>query len=421
MNKVREQLPLIGMSYVLVVLMAPLGLWMIRADDFLAWIFFGREYALSLSSAVVAVALLVHTLIRRPPTRRQLLLSVPLFAVLGIWSLIGIGHHGLAQTVAGARLTLLPLILLVVALGFSARELDRLITVTAWLVIANGVAAVVEYIIGPGQLVAWGFEEGRAVRLIGDTFRAPGLTEVNAELGLLAGAFLLGYAALWLVRPLRPRNLIWHVAAGAAAVSLALSTSRSGALLLAGGLVTAVVLNRGGGPAARKRARIMGGAIVVLLVAGFAAVGATGMSSLLQRFEVWGALIEDGEPWLGVGVGGAGAATFSRAASSPEVFVDNYFVSVVLQYGFPIATVVAGLLVWGLYRLSRKSAEHGRYAVHLALLAGLACGSLMIELWEYTLAMVCLALFLAYARAVPDEPEPAEAQSPAEAQPQAGR
>ena len=399
LRAIRAAAPLLAMIYILVVLTASLGLWMIRADDLVAWLAGGREYALSVSVRVLAVVLLAWALIRRPPTRRQVAVAAPAVVVLAVWSLIGISHHGLAQTFAGARITVLPAILLIVALAFSARELDVLLTATAVLMIANGVAAVVEYAIGPAQLVAWGFEEGRGVRLIGDTFRAPGLTQVNAELGLLAGSFLLGYLALWLVRDLRPRRLVWHLAAVAAVVALALSTSRSGALLVAGGLVGAVLLNRGGGPAARRRARVLGVAIVVVLGAGFAAVGATGMASLVQRFGIWGDLLESGGSWTGAGVGGAGAATYSRVASSAQVFVDNYFISIVLQYGYVIAAVVIALIGWGLVRLSVRSAARPEYAVHLALLAGAAAGAMMIELWEYPLAMVCLALFLAYTRA----------------------
>jgi hypothetical protein len=414
--------PLVGMIYVLVVLTAPLGLWMIRVDDVMSWTFGGREYALSLSSSVIAVALMFRTLIERPPTRRQLAVALPAVAAFGVWVLVGVAHHGLAQTAAGARITALPVILLVVASRCTARHLDRLITVTAWLVIANGVAAVVEYAIGPARLIAYGFEEGRAVRLIGDTFRAPGLTEVNAELGLLAGSYLLGYAALWLVRDLRPHRLPWHVAAGAAAVCLGLSTSRSGALLLAAGLVAAVVLNRGGGAAARRRAGLAGIAVVVLVVGGFAAVGATGSASLFERFTVWGRLIGADAPWYGLGVGGVGAATYSRAASTPQVFVDNYFVSVVLQFGYVVPIVLAGLIVWGLFRLSRRSAEHPHHVVYLAVLAGTVGGCLMIELWEYGDAMVCLALFVAYAArrteaAGPAAAEPVAAAPPAPAAP----
>jgi hypothetical protein len=290
----------------------------------------------------------------------------------------------------------------------------------AWLLIANAVAGVAEYVIGPQRLVELGLPEGTAVRYIGTTFRAPGLTEVNAALGLMAGSFLLGYAALWLVRDLRPRSVGWHMGAGAAVIGLALSTSRTGALLLAAGLVAAVALNRGGGQAARRRGRLIGLGVVVCVVAGFVAVGATGSSSLFERFEVWGRLLRSGPPWFGLGVGGVGAATNSRESSSPQIFTDNYFVSIALQFGIPVLIGLLIALVWGLVRLSRRSARQPRNVVHLAVLAGLAAGCLMIEVWEYAGAMMCLALFVAYAmRAWPPalgKPAQPSVESPADAE-----
>jgi hypothetical protein len=406
--------PLPGLVYVLVVLVAPLGLWMLRIEWFIGWVFGGRDYALSLSAAAIVCTLLVVTLIRRLPSRRQLLIAGAGLLVVGAGALVGIVHHGLGQTAVGGRLLLLPVILAVVAAGMSPRDLRRLVTVTAWLVVANALATVAEVAIGPDQLVRWGFEVDRAIRFIDGTFRAPGLTEFNAELGMLAGAYLLGYAALWLTRDMRPRQWSWHAGAAAAVLCLVLSTSRSGALLLVGGLIAAVVLNRGGGAAARRRARLLGVGVVVCVVAGFVALGATSSSSTFDRFGNWETLLRQAPLAYGWGLGGAGAATTSRVVGEGhQIFVDNYFLSIALQFGVPVLIVVLGLALWALLRLSRLSADHPGYVLHIALLAGLLCGSLVIETWEYTGAMMVLALFAAYARPPlevtgPARPEPSE-------------
>jgi hypothetical protein len=400
--------PFPAMVWVSTVVCVPLGLWLLGLQDLVGEAFGGRDYVLSLSASVVACSALLVTVVRKPPTQRQVLVFLGAGALYAVWVVIGVVHNGIPQTLVGARLTVVPVILLIVLFGLGARELRMLVGWTAFLVIANGVAAIAEYAIGPAKLADYGFKEDLAIRYIGGTFRAPGLTQVNAELGLLAGAYLLGYAALWLVRDLRPRQWYWHVAAGTAAVALALSTSRTGALLLAGGMIAAVALNRGGGPAARKRARIVGVAVVAVVVAGFVAVGATGSSSTFERFQVWGRLLRDGAPWYGAGVGSVGAATVSRASSSPQVFVDNYFVSISLQLGIPVLIALVLLLGWGIVRLSRASAERPEYAVHLAILCGLAAGCMTIEVWEYADAMFCLALFIAYAEraVVPPLPPP---------------
>ncbi|GAB1642013.1 O-antigen ligase family protein [Krasilnikovia sp. MM14-A1259] len=389
--------PFPGAVFAATVFFAPLGLWLLGVQRLVGDAFGGHDYVLSLSASVVCCTLLLVTLIRRRPTQRQLTVAVVAAAIFAIWIPIGVAHHGVSQTLVGVRLMVLPVVMLVVVLGLSVRELHLLISVTAWLVIANAVAAVAEYIIGPTRLLAYGFEPDRAIRYIGSTFRAPGLTEVNAALGLLCGAYLLGYAALWLVRDLRPNRLLWHVAGGAAAVGLVLSTSRTGALLLVGGMVVAIVLNRGGGPAARKRARWIGVAVVAVVLGGFAALGVTGSTSTFERFTIWGRLLRSGAPWYGNGMGSVGAATNSRASSSAQVFVDNYFVSVSLQLGIPVLVTVLALVCWGLYRLSRGSSRHPEYAVHLAVLAGLASGCVMIEVWEYATAMLCLVTFVAFA------------------------
>jgi len=401
--------PFPGTVYVAIVFCAPLGLWMIGVKALVGDAFGGRDYVLSLSSSAVAWSLLIVTLIRRPPSWRQALAGGAALVLSGVWVLIGFAHHGIVQTLVGVRLTALPVILLLVMVALTARELSRLVTIMAWLMIANAIAGVGEYVIGPARLVELGLPEGTAIRYIGDTFRAPGLTEVNAALGLLAGSFLLGYCALWLVRDLRPRHVVWHVGAMAALISLALSTSRTGALLLAGGLIAAVVLNRGGGPAARKRGRLIGLGVVVCVVAGLVAVGATGSSSLFERFGVWGRLLRSSAPLYGVGVGGAGAATTSRASNSPQIFVDNYFVSVALQFGVPVLVALVIAVVWALVRLSRRSQWQPSTVVHLAVLAGLSAACLMIEAWEYAGAMMCLALFIAYpirTRPPASEPDP---------------
>ena len=78
-----------------------------------------------------------------------------------------------------------------------------------------------EFIVGPPRLVAWGLSDGNAIRYIDGNFRAPGLTDFNAELGMLAGAYLLGYAGLWLTRDSRPRHRVWHAGAAAARSDIA--------------------------------------------------------------------------------------------------------------------------------------------------------------------------------------------------------
>ncbi|MEH0818625.1 MULTISPECIES: hypothetical protein [unclassified Micromonospora] len=406
--------PVPGLSYVALVLTVPLGLWFVGLEELVGDAFGGRDYVLSISASLVVGVLFTLTVARGRWHRRHLVAAAVAVVVLGVWSLLGIDHHGVAQTLVGVRLMVVPLLLLVVLAALPGDRLATLVTVMSWLLVANAVASIAELLVGPARLVQWGFEEGRAVRYIGETFRVPGLTEFNGELGILAGAYLLGYLTLWLTPGARPTRWSWHLGGSAALLCLALSTSRSGALLVAAGVVAAVVVNRSGGAAARRRARLLGLAVVACLVVAFVAVGATGARSLFDRFEVWSVLLSDDLPPWGQGIGSVGAATSSRIASGQQIFVDNYFVSLALQLGPVLAVAVVVALGWALWRLWRRGAEDQTAVPPTAILVGLACASLMIEAWEYPGAMMCLALFLAYAlRPAPAPAPPAPVLPPA--------
>jgi hypothetical protein len=398
--------PVPGLAWVMLVLMAPLGLWMIGVRDYLAQAAGGFEYAVSLSSVFIAGMLAVRALAQAPPEdlRRHLRFLVPAGAVLSTAVAIGVASHGFGQTVAGLRILLMPVIVVLALSTVDRAGLRKLMDLLAWLLIANAVAAVAEVIIGPAQLVAWGFENERAVRVIGETFRAPGLTEINAELGLLAGAYLLGYASLWLTgtgllwaaraSPGRRLKLpLWHAAAGASLICLILSTSRSGALLLAGGVVCAVLLDRSRDKPMLRWARLAGLLAVGTVAAGFVALGATGSSSLTERLTIWWEMAQSLTAF-GAGAGSAGAATYSRAAGGEEVFVDNYFLNIAWQFGLVVLAGLLVLLVYTLKRLSARTRADHFAVVPLALLAGLAASALMLESWEFPGAMMALGLFL---------------------------
>ncbi|MFJ8577360.1 hypothetical protein [Micromonospora sp. NPDC093277] len=398
-----------GLAFVMIVLTAPLGLWFLGVEGLVGNAFGGREYALSISATLVAGVLFAKTVLRQGwwNRRRHHLTAGVALLLLAAWSLIGIAHHGVAQTAVGVRLLVVPLMIVLVLVALALPRITTLVTVMSWLLVANAVAAVAELAVGPARLVEWGFEEGRAVRYIGETFRVPGLTEFNAELGILAGAYLLGYVTLWLTRGARPTLWSWHAGAAAAVLCLALSTSRSGALLVAAGVLACVVSNRSGGAAAR-RARLVALGVVGALAAAFGALGATGATSMFDRFTNWSHLLGDLTLWGG-GIGSAGAATSSRIASGDQIFVDNYYVSLALQFGPVVAVAVVTALGFALVHLWRRAADEPTAGLHLAILAGLACACLVLEAWEYPGAMMCLALFVAYGRRLGAGPTPAGA------------
>jgi hypothetical protein len=383
-----------GLVYAMVVITVPLGLWLLGVQALAGLLSGGREYILNLSSAVVICALAVVAVLRRGADlpMRWVSIGAGAVAAAAVWGGIGIARHGVAQTATGLRLILVPVALIVVVATLPPAAVRRTITILSWLVIANAVAGVAELVVGPARLVQIGFSEDRNVRYIDGVFRVPGLTEFNAELGMLAGAYLLGYVASWLTPGARPRRRSWHAGALAATVCLALSTSRSGALLVVAGVFGAFVLRRPARRVGRVLSPVLAGGLVVAVAGAFALLGATGSRSLFERFAVWGGLLR-GVPLLGWGIGGAGAATYSRVASGPPIFVDNYFINVGLQFGPIVMVILIGAAVAALARLAHGSVRHPRYVMPIAVVSGLAAASLMIDSWEFPAAMLALILF----------------------------
>ncbi|HEV8569419.1 MAG TPA: hypothetical protein VGQ92_20445 [Actinoplanes sp.] len=383
-----------GLVYAMVVITVPLGLWLLGVQALAGMLSGGRAYVLNLSSAVIICALAVVAVLRRGAElpMRWVSIGAGAVAAAAVWGGIGIARHGVAQTATGLRLILVPVALIVVVATLPPAAVRRLITILSWLVVANAVAGVAELAVGPARLVQIGFSEDRNVRYIDGVFRVPGLTEFNAELGMLAGAYLLGYVASWLTPGARPRRWSWHAGALAATVCLALSTSRSGALLVVAGVFGAVVLRRPARRVGRVLSLVLAGGLVVAVAGAFAVLGAAGSRSLFERFAVWGDLLR-GVPLLGRGIGGAGAATYSRVASGPPVFVDNYFINVGLQFGPIVMVILIGAVVAALARLARGSARHPQYVMPIAIVSGLAAASLVIDSWEFPAAMLALILF----------------------------
>ena len=394
-----------GLGYTMVTVSVPLGLWLLGIQYVAGLAFGGREYVLNLSGAVVVCALAAAVVLRRGWSLPLRWVSVAVAGGLAaaVWGAVGVAHHGPGQTLTGLRLILVPVAMIVVVAALRPDAVRRLLTLLSWLVVANAVAGLVELAVGPARLVRIGFSEDRNIRYIDGVFRVPGLTTFNAELGMLAGVYLLGYLACWLTPQARPRRRSWHAGAVAATTCLAMSTSRSGALLVVCGVLGAVLLSRSRNRARRVVSLALAGAVVVVVAGAFAVLGAAGSRSLFERFTVWADLLR-GVPPAGFGIGGAGAATYSRLADSPPVFVDNYYLNIGLQFGPVVMIVLIAAVVAALAWLARRSAAHPRWVMPIALVAGLAAASMVIDSWEFPAAM--LAAFLFCAHGLRPEPRP---------------
>ena len=98
-------------------------------------------------------------------------------------------------------------------------------------------------------------------------------------------------------------------------------------------------------------------------------------------------------PPAGDGIGAAGGATYSRVASTPPRFVDNYFLNVGLQFGPVVMVLLVAATVVALVRLARAAAGRPELVMPIGLLCGLACASLTLDTWEFKSTMLALILF----------------------------
>src|SRR5262249_22200304 len=141
--------PLPGLGYAVIMLTVPLGLWAIGVQGLVGSAFGGRDYLLNLSAVAVVFVHFVRTAVRWRPSRRQLLVVAAAGLVLAAATVTGAVHHGLPQALVGVRLLVFPVAVLAVLAGRPAPDIVRLTSLLAWLLVANGVAAVAEFIIGP--------------------------------------------------------------------------------------------------------------------------------------------------------------------------------------------------------------------------------------------------------------------------------
>src|SRR5262249_30409511 len=140
--------PTPGLGYAIVVLTVPLGLWAIGVQGLVGAAFGGRDYLLGLSAVAVVFVPCGRMAVRWRPSRRRLLAVAAPALVLAAATVIGAVHHGLPQALIGVRFLVFPVAVLAVVAGRPAPDIVKLTGLLAWLLVANGAAAVAEFIIG---------------------------------------------------------------------------------------------------------------------------------------------------------------------------------------------------------------------------------------------------------------------------------
>jgi hypothetical protein len=315
--------------------------------------------------------------------------SLVVGVVAGPGILVALLSEPLPAVAASTNLITLPVIALTAGRALGAKRLAYVYKITTILMLANAVAGVLEVRTGTNGLVAQGLQYGKYVRNIGDLLRAPALMNGSVAAGLTASALLI-WTIAELVRPslgLRPRWI--YLAIPACSLVLLLSTSRS-AMVMLSIFVFAVGLSRGKSTSLKNR--LIAFLLIVAMAVGFVVYGAGNNKSLFERIPVWQGLLVNSFSWFGKGLGSVGGATQSSFSPFPTTFVDNYWLSVYLQLGLVSLMVLFVLWVAALVALRRPHGDMRDGMLVGAIVFSIGTTAMLIEIWEYSGAMILLGL-----------------------------
>lgn len=361
------------------------------------------------ATAALTVAALSRTA-RFPLNGRRALVAAGLFVVLaGPGLLIGLSQSAPMHMVSTLNLLMAPFAAFAAARYSSPRAQRHLLRFVILLLTANAVACAWQVSTGVGGLVAQGLTYGSTVRQIDGVLRTPGLTMTSAIAGLFAGAVLM-WLIIGLRNPAARVGRLW-TALGIASGStvLILSTSRSGAILA---VVTALTIAMAWLPSAtagtgKSRKAVSAGRALIFvgvlaLPLALTQYGASSSDSLFDRVLVWEGLLQGNVSMLGIGAGSVGASSYSAYNPTGGVFVDNSWLSLLLQYGILGSIGALILLIVSLVRLAKLSkwapSESGKTAAALAIFVALSVTAIFVEVLDYVIVTTIMGCVLSQNR-----------------------
>jgi hypothetical protein len=349
------------------------------------------------TSTLVNIGVLIVVLVALPavflrraanPAVNRVVLLILALAVPGV--IIAIFTLPSAQWLSGIRYLVIPLAVAILGSALSPGQLRLLFKAVACLMVINLLAAGIETALGSDALLKLtNIGYGVSIRNFGTALRAPGTFATNYQLGAFTAVAAVIALVWWGTLKDARRDLPWRIVAVLSALgSLALSTDRTGVILVAVGVVAAVLFS---GSVVKPWIKLGTVLLVVALVTCFFLIGLGDTQSFFQRLGVWSQLLAGPPALLGNGIGYSGAAS-GAAGSAAQIFTDNYYISLWLQFGIfgiLISLVFVGILI-ALYRLG----WHGNHAASVAasLLLGTLVAFFFVEMWEYTSAMSLVAV-----------------------------
>ncbi|TDL37399.1 hypothetical protein [Arthrobacter nitrophenolicus] len=327
--------------------------------------------------------------------------------------------------VSAVNLLLAPLTAALASRQGSVKESRFLLKFAVLLTSANAVACVWQLRTGVDGLVAAGLSYGSTVRQIDGVLRTPGLTLSSATAGLFAGAVLLCLLAGFRVPYIRLGNLWTTTGVAAGSVVLISSTSRSGVILvviMALGVTTLFAGHRRMQLADKQKQGIFKRALIIVgmfaLPFALAQYGASSTDSLFERFLVWQRLLDGNLTAFGMGAGSVGASSYSAYNPRGGVFVDNSWLSFLMQYGLVGLLLALATLTAVLRRLHRRSVldgvKTGQAIACSATLLALSVTALFVEIFDYVVVMTLLGSLMSQILAETNHEGPAVSSGQAE-------
>jgi hypothetical protein len=327
--------------------------------------------------------------------------------ISGMATLNGAGGFGI--WLAGFRILALPMIAL--AYGYLSLEIGRWVKVVPLLAVcmcANGLLAAWQTTQSPAELISRGYTYGATIRNFGQTIRGFGLFTRDNVLGQTSGVFVA--LALWLeltnVASKPWRRLLFT----GSALCLVASLNRTATISTVIGCVL-ILRPRFAGPKGSKLiAKLF--RITVLAAVGGALLSTSfgSLFSVTARLHVWATLIHPGSLLLGRGPAAAGVAASTVLAGHGHVESagDNYFLTILAQYGIMGFIIFAPFLSW-VWKGTAKLRYDKRYPLLIGLLAYLGSSLITTNTWEeFPSAQIILLIvgtLLRPAVSLPDHPK----------------
>ncbi|MCU1404419.1 MAG: hypothetical protein JWQ43_722, partial [Glaciihabitans sp.] len=236
------------------------------------------------------IAALPVALIRRRANTIVIKIAAALAATSITGMVIALIAFPTSQWLSGARYFLVPIAVAVLASALNDRQLRVLLRAVAALMAASFAAAIVETALGSDRLLELtGLEYGTSIRNFGTALRAPGTFATNYHLGAFSSVIAVVALLWWSSLEGARKDIIWRIVALISAVGcLALSTYRTGVVVLIVSVVAAVFLS---GDAVKRWVKISVAVTGIAVGVGFFAVGLGDSKSFFQRLDIWAQLL----------------------------------------------------------------------------------------------------------------------------------